>query len=190
MKFQSSVMPSRLHRLGLLTFYTFPQNSSSLQDFFTLFLVSGLYEESGFLFLKLCLQERILLSLLCHCEFTMCLIIQTHYYKPSSYRNSRSIFLTFLLTRDSPSIIHCCRSSCCSSHSVTAAAVLNKGTTQTQRCCGSSQCSHLSLMAYLQSSTCSAWTVAYPIPTVVCSTQLWCYVSSLSSHSSFISPSS
>lgn len=192
MKLQKSVVPSRLWRLGLLTFYTFPQNSSDLQGLFTAFLGSGLYgdHEPGFLLLKLCLQDRILLSPLCHCQFTMRLLIQTHYYKPSSYKNSRISFMTFLLTRASLSVIDCCHSSCCSSHGVTAAAVLNKGTTQTQRCCGSSQCSHLSLMAYLQSSTCGAWTVSYPIPTIICRTQLWCYVSSLSSDSSFISPSS
>ena len=192
LKLQNSVEPSRLCRLGLLTFYTFPQNSSDWQGIFTPFLASGLYNdhEFGFLLLKLYLQDRISLSPLCRCQFTMCFIIQTHYYKPSRYKNSRNSFITFLLTRDSHSVIHCCHSSCCSSHSVTAAAVLNKGTTQAQRCCGSFHCSHLSLMAYLQSSMCSAWKVSYPISTIICRTQLWCYVSSLSSDSSFISPSS
>lgn len=96
--------------------------------------------------------------------------------------------MAFFLTRDS--VTHCHHSRVCRSHGVTAAAVQNKGTTETQRCNGSSQCSHLSLMAYLQSSTCGAWTVSYPIPTLICRTQLWWYVSCLNSDSLFISLSS
>lgn len=53
---------------------------------------------------------------LCHCQFTMCLTMQTHYYKPRSYKNSRNSFMTFLLTKDSHSVVHCCHRSCCSSH--------------------------------------------------------------------------
>lgn len=83
MKLQKSVIPWRLCWMGLLTF-----SPELLRPDSTPFLVFGLYDEheSGFLFLKLCLQDKISLLPLCHCQFTMCLTIQTRYYKPLSYK--------------------------------------------------------------------------------------------------------
>lgn len=145
---------------GTLPFRPFLRNAKTGSDVLLDFLLFSLYDdhESSFLPLKLCLQDIISVSPLCHCQFTMCLTIQSHYYKPCSYKNSRNSFVTFLLTRDSHSVTHWCHRSRCSSHGVTA--VLNKGTTHTQRCCRSSQGSDLSWMAYLQSSTWGAWTAS------------------------------
>ena len=166
MKLQQSVVPSRLYKFWLLTFTPFPRTPQVGRNSLLGFLVAAWCDdhESDFLPLKLCLQDRILLSPWCRCQFTMCLVIQTHYYTLHSYKSCRNSLMTFLVTRDSHSVIHCCHSSRCSSHGVPAAAVLNKGTTQAQRCCGSSQCSHLSSMASLQSSTCRAWTVLSHCP--------------------------
>lgn len=145
---------------GTLPFTPFLRNAETGSDVLLDSLLFSLYDdhESGFMPLKLCLQDVISLSPLCHCHFTMCLTIQTHYYKPCSCKNSRNSLVTFLLARDSHSVTHWCHRSRCSSHGVTA--VLNKGATQTQRCCRCSQGSHLSWMAYLQSSTCGAWTAS------------------------------
>lgn len=133
MKLQNSVAPSIFSGSWLVTFYTPPQNSLDWQG---LFSYVWCVWWSWLWLLELCLQDSVLSWALCNGQFTMSFIIPACYYKLTGYKNSSNILMGFFPTRDS--VTHCHYSRVCSSQGVTAAAVLNKGATQTQRCNGSS----------------------------------------------------
>lgn len=121
MKLQNSVAPSIFSGLCLLTFYILTQKSL---DWEGLFSIVWCIWWSWLWLLELCLQDSVFPQALCNWQFTMSFIIQACYYKLARYKNSRNSLMAFFLTRDS--VTHGHQSSVCSSHSVTAAALLTK----------------------------------------------------------------
>lgn len=171
--------------LGLLTFCSFLQNSLDQQNFLTAFLLCVMITKLTFCLWSFVQRQNFAIII-------MSSSVRSVPYKTNPLSETQKLqkFQKFLQIWDSCSVISSCHSSHCSSRSCGISSAEQKGTTHTQRPCGSSWCSHLSLMAYLQSSTCGAWTVTYSISTLICRSQLCRSVPSLSSGSSFISPSS
>jgi len=171
--------------LGLLTFCSFLQNSLDQQNFLTDFLLCVMITKLTFCLWSFVQRQNFAIII-------MSSSVRSVPYKTNPLSETQKLqkFQKFLQIWDSCSVISSWHSSHCSSRSCGISSAEQKGTTHTQRPCGSSWCSHLSLMAYLQSSTCGAWTVTYSISTLICRSQLCRSVPSLSSGSSFISPSS